>query len=97
VDELKSRGAWFATASQVAAWFRQRRSVVFENTRSESGTIKGMRSDNADQNRLPALQVRVHNAGMARQVSGTVGAPRPAEAVRRSGIPEPSAVVALPR
>jgi hypothetical protein len=96
VDELKSRGAWFATASQAVAWFRQRRSVVFEHTRPESGAITATRSADAGQRPLPALRVRVHNAGR-RQGSGMVDAPRLAEVVRRSEILEPSAVVGLPR
>jgi hypothetical protein len=58
--ELKNRGAWFATTSQAAAWFRKRRSVVFENLAPESGELQ--RSLTADSTGdLPALQLRIHN------------------------------------
>ena len=30
IGELRARGAWFATAREAVAWFRKRRSVVFE-------------------------------------------------------------------
>jgi peptidoglycan/xylan/chitin deacetylase (PgdA/CDA1 family) len=96
VDELSSKGAWFATASQAVAWFRQRRSVVFEHAQPESGAIAATRSTDAGNKQLPALQLRVHNAGHS-QDSGMAGAPRLAEVVRRSEMPEPRAVVGLPR
>ncbi len=31
LQEFRSQGAWFGTASQVVLWFRQRRSVIFED------------------------------------------------------------------
>ena len=37
VDELRERAAWFATAPQVVAWFRKRRSGVFERANPEIG------------------------------------------------------------
>jgi peptidoglycan/xylan/chitin deacetylase (PgdA/CDA1 family) len=30
IEDLKKRGAWFATAREAVAWFKKRRSVVFE-------------------------------------------------------------------
>jgi len=33
VEELRDRGAWFATAGQAVSWFRERRSARFENER----------------------------------------------------------------
>jgi peptidoglycan/xylan/chitin deacetylase (PgdA/CDA1 family) len=61
VNELQSRGAWFATAAQTVSWFRQRRSVVLEGMRWQAGGFSvncntGLRQD------LPPLQVRIHNA-----------------------------------
>jgi hypothetical protein len=60
VDELKNRGAWFATAAQAVSWFQKRRSAVFENLSWESTGLRAKiaadRSDN-----LPDLQLRVHN------------------------------------
>jgi len=59
ISDLRDRNAWFATASQAAAWFRKRRSVVFE---SDDDTGNGGRvrilSDNGDN--LPSLRLRVH-------------------------------------
>lgn len=49
ISEMKSRGAWFATASQAVAWFRKRRAVVLEGT--------GAAAVDSDDN-LPGLQWR---------------------------------------
>lgn len=54
LDELKRRGAWFATAGQAVAWFRKRRSVVFEEDASGAG-------DSGDG--LPGLKLRIHSEG----------------------------------
>ncbi len=45
VEDLKSRGAWFATAGQAISWFRKRRSVVFETDCIEPR--RGARQDRA--------------------------------------------------
>jgi hypothetical protein len=60
VAQLKNRGAWFATGAQTVAWFRKRRSAVFENVGREGKALQiNIASDcNAD---LPDLQLRVHN------------------------------------
>jgi hypothetical protein len=57
VDELRMRGAWFATASDVVAWFRKRRSVVF----SSEGTDTGISFDAPECAHTPELQLRVHS------------------------------------
>ncbi len=60
VDELKARGAWFATATQAVSWFRKRRAAVFENISWESGALHAkIAVDTGDD--LPNLQLRVHN------------------------------------
>lgn len=61
VQDLKNRGAWFATAGQVITWFRKRRSVVFEGNCSEPdavlATVTAVQEDN-----LPGLRLRIHQA-----------------------------------
>ena len=53
VEELKQRGAWFATAGQAASWFRKRRSAVFEN-----GAVRVAENEAG----APALRLRVYNS-----------------------------------
>jgi peptidoglycan/xylan/chitin deacetylase (PgdA/CDA1 family) len=60
--ELKSRGAWFATAAQTVSWFRKRRSAVIEAKFVEDGKIRIKASVKSD-SRLPGLRVRVHKPG----------------------------------
>jgi hypothetical protein len=60
VAELKRRGAWFATAAQTVAWFRKRRSAVFENVRWETEPPR-VRLPLGKSENLPDLQLRVHN------------------------------------
>jgi hypothetical protein len=59
VQDLKSRGGWFSTASQATAWFRKRRSAEFE---TDSGAPGGVRVHVAVDQRdnLPALRLRIH-------------------------------------
>jgi peptidoglycan/xylan/chitin deacetylase (PgdA/CDA1 family) len=61
VRELKSKGAWFATAADTVAWFRQRRSASIEG---ESGEVESpyVRSAGSRDKGLPGLQLRVYNA-----------------------------------
>lgn len=58
IEDLKRRGAWFATASQAIAWFRKRRSVIFEEV--EPGVVRTLPTPSNDQ--LPGLRVRIHRA-----------------------------------
>src|SRR5205823_6565412 len=40
IEELRSKGAWFATAAQSVSWFRMRRSAVFENVTWEPDSVR---------------------------------------------------------
>lgn len=59
VDELKAKGAWFATAAQAVSWFRKRRSVTFENVAGKTVRISTPDSNDAHQG-TPALRLRIH-------------------------------------
>jgi hypothetical protein len=59
VQDLKSRGAWFATAGQAVSWFRKRRSVVFETDCGEQEGVHARVAGNHGDN-LPSLRLRVH-------------------------------------
>jgi hypothetical protein len=68
LGELKSKGAWFATASQAVSWFRKRRSAVFETVSAEQGSLRvKVAVDAGDE--LPGLQLRVHQPREAIQGS----------------------------
>jgi len=59
LDELRRRGAWFATAGQVTSWFQMRRSVVFEkSTLSSTDACAKITAISAKE--LPALRLRFH-------------------------------------
>ena len=61
VQDLKSRGAWFATAGQAISWFRKRRSVVFETDCIEPDAVRAkVAPDHCDN--LPGLRLRIHKA-----------------------------------
>jgi hypothetical protein len=57
LDDLKKRGAWFATAGEAVKWFEKRRSVLFQT--DDKGSRAETRS--ADRDNLPGLRLRVHN------------------------------------
>jgi peptidoglycan/xylan/chitin deacetylase (PgdA/CDA1 family) len=60
IQELKSRGAWFATAKQAVAWFQKRRSAVFETDGAEScDLLAGVVTERG--NYLPDLRLRIYN------------------------------------
>jgi len=62
IQELKSRGAWFATAGQAVSWFRMRRSATFEIDAAGPGSVSvKLGGDRAEH--LPGLQLRIHKAG----------------------------------
>jgi peptidoglycan/xylan/chitin deacetylase (PgdA/CDA1 family) len=62
IQNLRDRGAWFATAGEAVAWFRKRRSAVFERDSKESGSVRaGVPADSTD--RLPGLRLRLREAG----------------------------------
>ncbi len=66
VEDLKSRGAWFATAGEAVAWFQKRRSVVFETDNAASDGVRAKVSDRDDG--LPGLRVRMHKRAEIRDV-----------------------------
>ncbi len=57
LDDLKSKGAWFATASQAVAWFDKRRSTALKQA---DGARLKLASDRCKDD-LPGLRVRLHN------------------------------------
>jgi hypothetical protein len=67
IADLKSRGAWFATAGQAVSWSKKRRSAVFGTDGIEPDGVRAIgateRSDN-----LPGLQLRIHNAQESRAI-----------------------------
>lgn len=64
IQELKNRGAWFATASQAVSWFQKRRSASFiENSMVVAPNHPG---------ELPALRLRIHRARPT-SVTGILG------------------------
>jgi peptidoglycan/xylan/chitin deacetylase (PgdA/CDA1 family) len=70
IQDLKSRGAWFSTASQATAWFRKRRSAEFETDSSATGAIRAHVAVDQRDN-LPALRLRIH----APRTLGSISAP----------------------
>jgi hypothetical protein len=66
VGELTDKGAWFATAGQAIAWFRMRRSVVFET--DAHGTLRITAPTRVES--LPALTLRSwDSSGRAMEVA----------------------------
>ena len=68
VCDLKSRGPWFSTAGQAAAWFEKRRSVVFEVDASKAGGVCA-RVGAAGGDHLPGLRLRIHRPHEADRAS----------------------------
>ncbi|MGH9686769.1 MAG: hypothetical protein ACRD5K_06725 [Candidatus Acidiferrales bacterium] len=58
-EDLKSRGAWFATAGQAVSWFRKRRAAIFAAEDADPRTVRASVL-HADKSRLPRLRLRVH-------------------------------------
>jgi hypothetical protein len=59
--ELKTRGAWFPTASQAVSWFGKRRSAAFGAVSWEDGVAKFSVSASPNPG-TPGLRVRVHKS-----------------------------------
>jgi hypothetical protein len=68
IQDLKNRGAWFATAGQAVAWFRKRRAAVFESNSNEPFGIRVKHPAPSD-DKLPALRLRVHKAKMSAAIT----------------------------
>jgi peptidoglycan/xylan/chitin deacetylase (PgdA/CDA1 family) len=60
LEDLKSRGAWFPTASQAVSWFRKRRSAVIESVIREGDSVRVKVSIDHTDADLPGLTLRVH-------------------------------------
>ncbi|MGO9008531.1 MAG: hypothetical protein ACLQPN_00385 [Bryobacteraceae bacterium] len=60
VAELKSKGAWFATAAETVSWFRKRRAATFVNIGCTPNITDVTSGDVAKE--LPSLQLKVVNA-----------------------------------
>ena len=62
IEELRSRGAWFATAGQATSWFRKRRSAEFET--DFTAVVRAKVAGDHDES-LPGLRLRVYEARQA--------------------------------
>jgi hypothetical protein len=71
LQDLKNRGAWFATAGQAICWFRKRRSVVFETDCIEPDAVRA-RVCATEGDPLPGLRLRIHNTRESSRI-GTQG------------------------
>jgi hypothetical protein len=74
LQDLKDRGAWFATAGQAVSWFRKRRSAVFAAAGSEGDLAHTLPADDRGAD-LPGLRLRVYKpqaAGDSETYSDTV-------------------------
>lgn len=61
IEDLKRQGAWFATVSQAASWFRKRRSARFEmDEGGRSGTCVKITLERGEN--LPGLRLRKHKS-----------------------------------
>src|SRR5262249_3864496 len=69
IQELKSRGAWFATGGQAVAWVRKRRSVIFESGCGEPGAVRAQGMSHQGNN-LPGLRFPTHKARSSKDVRG---------------------------
>ena len=58
VGKLEAAGAWFCTAGQAAAWFRRRREVSFETSKTEIATAQAHGKHD-----LPGLRIRSYPSG----------------------------------
>lgn len=68
IDALDGADAWFATAQAAVAWFRKRRSVVFDDVGHETAP-RHVRASVEDGDRLPDLRLRIHRARAAHPFS----------------------------
>ncbi len=59
LQDLKARGAWFATAREAVSWFGKRRSAEFEQDPTYPGSVRAKISTNYG-NDLPGLRMRIY-------------------------------------
>jgi peptidoglycan/xylan/chitin deacetylase (PgdA/CDA1 family) len=62
IQDLKTRGAWFATVGEAVAWFRKRRSAKFKMGCTAASAISAHLASKGG-GQLPGLRLRVHNPG----------------------------------
>jgi peptidoglycan/xylan/chitin deacetylase (PgdA/CDA1 family) len=62
LTDLKSKGAWFATAAKAVAWFKQRRSAKIDNVAHDGDKIRVRVAITETAADLPGLIVRLHQS-----------------------------------
>jgi hypothetical protein len=73
IEELQARGAWCTSARQAVRWFRQRRSVVFEEVTVEGNALR-LRLSHDIRPDGPGMFLRVHRPPRNR-VATVIGGP----------------------
>jgi hypothetical protein len=68
IQDLRNRDAWFATAGQAVAWFRKRRSVIFEAC-GEKNEVRA-KITAAPEGFVPGLRLRVYNSQELPEING---------------------------
>jgi len=68
VQDLKNRGAWFATAAEAVAWFQKRRSVVFETIAGRPDEVRAKVTAGHNEG-PPGLRLRIHKQRKSRETS----------------------------
>ena len=66
VGKLEAAGAWFCTAGQAAAWFRRRRQVTFETSKTEMVTAPSHCKHD-----LPGLRIRSYPSASGSRISAS--------------------------
>lgn len=74
LQDLRFRGAWFATASEAVSWFKKRRAAMFEEDPAERGSIR-IRVSSDCRCGLPGLRLRTYNIQESSQTEGSSGDP----------------------
>jgi hypothetical protein len=69
IEDLRRRGAWFATAGQAVSWFRKRRSVKFEESAAYPSSVRTKMSTNCTAD-LPGLRMRIYNQQNSGRIDG---------------------------
>jgi hypothetical protein len=64
VAKLEAAGAWFCTAGQAAAWFRRRREVSFETSKTAMALTQAQ-----DKHDLPGLRLRSYPSGSPSRIT----------------------------
>jgi hypothetical protein len=60
--ELKQRGAWITTGAKAVAWFRKRRSAIFEEAGRDGAEPALKASTDQEGDKLPALKKTIHKS-----------------------------------